>query len=57
MSECRKCKERLGIFIEDENGALCIRCHPTAIGSGLSTEEIANKLPDNIFTKTKSVIY
>jgi hypothetical protein len=44
-------------MIEDENGVLCIGCHPTAIGSGLSQEQIMNKIRVNICTRTKPVIY
>ena len=57
MSECNKCKKNIGIMIEDENGVLCIGCHPTAIGSGLSQEQIMNKIRVNICTRTKPVIY
>jgi len=28
MSKCDKCEQTLGVFIEDDLGTLCQKCHP-----------------------------
>lgn len=57
MSPCEKCNIHLGIFIEDEYGKLCIACHPTAIGSGMSQMKILEKLKNIDFKNVREAKY
>lgn len=41
---CKKCGIKLGLMIEDENGILCVECHPTSLSNLLSPQQNLNKL-------------
>lgn len=55
MNNCFKCGTISGLFVDDENGHICIKCHPTTLSNVLSDEENLKKLPDNLFTSLKNM--
>lgn len=44
MDGCSKCKIKYGIIIDDELGKNCVHCHPYAISSFSSPQEILDKI-------------
>ena len=57
MSGCQKCNITVGVILEDEHGKFCLACHSTAFGTGLSSQQILQKLENVDFKNVRERIY
>ena len=54
---CDKCNAEYGIMIEDGYGNLCGHCHPYAITSFNSSQEVLNKIEHLDFNNVRERKY